>query len=73
MSIFKRDQRLRFKITFEWLIIKDCPDHFKQKPCYLRYIRGDNDLKTNKIILDNHGQAVINTTFEIKTILNFDD
>ena len=50
-------------------MLKDCPAHIKQQKSYLRFVRGQNDLKTKKSTVDEGGYAEFNEKIEMKTFI----
>ena len=53
-------------------MLKNCPNHLKNQKCYLRFIRGQNDLQTNKAQIDEGGYAEFNEKIEMKTLIEMD-
>ena len=53
-------------------MLKDVPEHIKQQKAYLRFVRGQNDLKTKKSMIDEGGYAEFNEKIEMKTFIEVD-
>lgn len=69
----KKDIRVQYYINFNSLMIKDCPSNLKQQQCYLRFVRGQNDLQTKKSVIDDGGYCEFNEKIEMKTQIEYDD
>ena len=66
------DIRVQFYITFQSLMLIECPQHLKGKKCLLRFVRNANDLKTKLSAVDNGGFAEFNEKIEMKTFIEYD-
>ena len=68
----KEEQRLLFRITFNSIHLSEFSDRLIGKKCYLNYIRGSNELKTKKGIIDDKGIGRFEEKIEMKTSLEYD-
>ena len=67
------DIRCQFYITFQSLMLKDCPDNLKNKKCQLRFKRNANDLSTKQSVVDAGGFCEFNEKIEMKTFITWEE
>lgn len=53
-------------------MLKDCPADLKQRRCYIRFVRGANELKTKASAVDDGGYAEFNEKIDMKTFIEYD-